>query len=78
VAGFVPTVFEEFASEPCTVVPAENETEPPAEAETDTFDEPAAVFADKTEPSEAVRTFVCNSEPSSARRALSVVNSEIA
>ena len=77
-ASFVPTVFKEFSPELCTVVPVADETEPSAEAETDTFDKPATVFADKTELSEAVRTFVCNSEPSSARRALSVVNSEIA
>lgn len=73
--AFVPTAFEEFSSE-LRDVPVEEETEPFGEAETDVFNEPATVFAGKAELSEAVRTFVCNSEAASARRALSAVNSE--
>lgn len=75
--AFVPTLFEAFASEP-RIVPVCDCLEPPAEAGTDVFVEPAAVFVDKTELPEAVRTFVCDTEAISPRRVLFAVSNETA
>ena len=75
--AFEAPVFEEFASE-FRVVSVRDRSKPFGEAETDVFDAPEATFAGNSEPSEAVRTFVCNPDPSSACRALPVVINETA
>lgn len=72
------TALGEFASASCTVMPVKDEPEPFAEAGTDVFDELTAAFAGKVRRSEVVRTFVCNSKPSSPRRTPSAVSNETA
>lgn len=71
VTAFEPTVFEEFASEPC-VISVEIRVEPFAEAGASVFAKLTAAFVGKAGLEEEVR----NSEPSLARKVLSAVNSE--